>query len=120
MNQFTIFALGCAGFVMAFLLYAALLSRSRFAFIFWFPFVLLPTGFVILALVNLPASRGHGPGAPLEGLANIAGFAGLIVSGFVLWFAFLQRPSADGAYRPEIVLPTILGYGLLVSLVLYH
>jgi len=102
-----------------FVLYAFGLSASRFAFAFWFPFILVPCAYMILAFTSFSSSGGIGSSAPLEGVANIVGIGGLIVFGGILWLAILVRPTADGAYRSQIVIPTILGYGFLALVLQY-
>src|SRR4051812_33939137 len=118
MTQFEAFAAICAGFISAFTFYAVFLSDTRLAFVFWFPFISVPIVFMVVGVIAFALSSRAGPGAPLEGVANIAGVAGIHVSGIILWLAIANRPSAKGAYRSQIIVSTLLAYGLLLAFIL--
>jgi len=74
--------------------------------------------FAIVGVIAFAPSSGARPGAPLEGAANIAGISGMLVSSVILWLAIVNRPSAEGAYRPQVVVSTLFAYGLLLVFII--
>jgi len=95
--------------------------HKKWFFVFWFPlFAISAVGMLAsFASILMAAylSCVPGPGAPLEGIAVLLSLVLTLPFAILFWICLRLRPTKE-AFETNIVLPTILGYVLLLLAVL--